>query len=224
MNKEDRKILNSARVSGSWSYIGVLIPIVGWILGTISLSGLKSIDYPKNKKQKSNYETIKRIAIGGIIVSTISATTYGLIVYNNLNSNSKKELLEASTSEKSCEEQIIAYNNNVIILNSKYTKPKTRPVPSFDENITNIDGCKRNINSAILTAKTNYNRALNATNERCIDQAEQNYNKSLRMNANSSHLDSSGQTIYNLSQSNISRIQQQYQSEKDSCVAEFKQI
>ena len=95
MDKEDIRTLRSGRTTACWSYVGALIPIIGWILGGISLSTLNSIDEPKTDLAKIKISKAKKLAVGGIILSTVVALFYGGATILVAQSNHKAQLNQA---------------------------------------------------------------------------------------------------------------------------------
>jgi hypothetical protein len=107
MDKEDVRKLHSARITAGWSYIGALVPIVGWILGGISLSTLKAIDEPKTDKAKSRLLNVKKLAIGGIVLSTIIALLYGGLTAWSIQSTHKDQIAAQTAQQQA------AYKRNL---------------------------------------------------------------------------------------------------------------
>ncbi len=221
MDKEDIAALNRARVTAGWSYLGALIPLIGFILGGISLSNLSAIESPISEKALRRIRGVRKMAYGGLSLSFAVAVIYGSTTYITINNNNKalaeeaKNKLARDISE--CKEKIRNLNSKIHEYNSQFTTPKNVAYASFSDNITGEVECEKDNAGAISSAKAAYNRALTAVNTRCLDSADQNNERLLIANATSTRKDANGQTIYTSSQANMDRIQQIYQSDKDSC-------
>lgn len=225
MDKEDVRALNRARVMAGWSYLGIIVPLLGWILGGISLSNLSSIETPDMTKAKRRIKSVKKMALGGIVLSTVLALAYSGATFASIRYNDQlhKQALQAklASDEKGCEEQVIAFNNKILGLNSQYTSLLQSPFSISFDNLSNAQSCKKNTTNAISEAKTNYKDAIAAANKRCLAVADDTYNNNLKINAISSYKDASGQIIYSLSQASSARVQQSYQNDKDTCNAQL---
>ena len=75
MNEHDIHDLRKARSLAGWSYLGILIPLLGWILGAISLSTSKYLE-PKTIKAENRVQSVRHLAWGAIVVSTIVFAIY----------------------------------------------------------------------------------------------------------------------------------------------------
>lgn len=225
MDKEDLKTLNRARVTAGWSYLGALIPIVGLILGIISLSNLGSIEDTDSPKISRRIKSVKKLAVGGIMLSVIIGVLYGVATAYTVQHNSNAQLqmvqAKASDEERSCEQQIIAINNKANDLNQRYTTAKNGPAPYLGEFATNPDKCKSGTASAVSTATTSYQSDVMATKARCLEVANETYNHNLQINAVSQTTDSNGQILYRLTQADTIRIPKLYEQDKDACNVAF---
>lgn len=105
MDKENAKAVNRARVTASWSYLGLVVPLVGWILGANSLSNLSSIDVKYADNNKRTIKSVKKMAIGGILLSTAVFLTYIGVFYNHRQSVQKddKSIIQKTVeNERQC--------------------------------------------------------------------------------------------------------------------------
>lgn len=218
MDQEDLKALNRARVTAGWSYLGVLVPLVGWILGVISLSNLGGIDTNITEKAKRRVKAVKNLAVGGIVLSSVvavlfgSLTVWGAYVGNKEQKQAQQAKLQAD--EQSCEQQVIQISNKIYALNAEYTTDATH---AFDNSLNPTDECKKGTSVALADAQTNYNNALSATKQRCFNAANDTYNKYLQLNGVYTGKDSSGQPVYRMSQVNWDYVDKQLQQNKDNC-------
>lgn len=80
MDSEDRRIYNNAKILAGLSYLGIILPLAGWILGGISCSLINSINEPKTLLNQGRLQHVKNVATGGIIISTLIAVGIGLLV------------------------------------------------------------------------------------------------------------------------------------------------
>ncbi|HSX35363.1 MAG TPA: hypothetical protein VLH84_00340 [Patescibacteria group bacterium] len=220
MDKEDIKALNSARVTAGWSYLGAIVPLVGWILAGISLSHLGSIE-AETSKAKRRIKSVKKLAFGGIVLSTIVALLYGSGAYLNARHNNQLAVQAKANAIKSCEAQVVSINNRIFSVNTKYQAANASILDSF-QNEGNTSDCKKNTSSAVSTAQAGYNTAVNAANARCISAATDAFNNTEKINAISTTTDSSGQTIYHFSTVAIlTQMQEQFNTDKANCNSQF---
>ena len=79
-NIELRKSIYSARTVAYWSFVGVAIPIAGWIIGSIALSRANALDVDEIGKflKAFNAKTIN-IAKTGLIITTMIFFVGGLV-------------------------------------------------------------------------------------------------------------------------------------------------
>lgn len=75
MDAEDIQDLRRARTLAGWAYLGLVIPIVGWILGGMSLSASKYIE-PKTIKARKRVESVQALAWGSILLSIVAFASY----------------------------------------------------------------------------------------------------------------------------------------------------
>ena len=75
-----RKSIYNARSIGYWSFVGIIVPLAGWILGTIALSKAKALDVDEIGKVliTFNRKTI-RIAKSALILTTVLFVISGLV-------------------------------------------------------------------------------------------------------------------------------------------------
>ncbi len=222
MDKEDIKALNRARVTAGWSYLGAIVPLVGWILGAISLSNLGSIDTPDTSKAKKRVAAVKKLAVGGIVLSTVIALLYGGLTAWNIQTNNKQQqqaaLAKANADEQTCEQQIIQTNNKVFALNAKY--PSGNALSGFD-NSSNPSDCKKGADVALSKAKTSYESAVTSAQQRCLAAANDSYNSYLKINSVSTTTGADGQPVYRMPQANWDYINKVLQQDKDNCNQQF---
>ena len=105
MDKENAKAVNRARVTASWSYLGLVVPLVGWILGANSLSNLSSIDVKYANNNKRTIKSVKKMAIGGILLSTAVFLTYIGVFYNHrlsIQKDDKSIIQKTVENERQC--------------------------------------------------------------------------------------------------------------------------
>jgi large-conductance mechanosensitive channel len=62
--------MNKAESRARWSYIGILLPLIGIIVGCMAQSTLRRVE-PMTTAEQKEVRRINRIATGGIVVSTI---------------------------------------------------------------------------------------------------------------------------------------------------------
>src|SRR5581483_10290304 len=225
MDREDLNALNRARVTAGWSYLGAIIPLFGWILGAISLSNLGSIESPESTKAQRRIQSVKRMAFGGILLSTIVALLYGGGTYLNIRHNNQVDKAAAAAkvaaAEKSCEDYVISINNKIFTLNGKYP-PSGNAFANTFSFTTDSSSCKKDADGTRAKADSNLASAETAAGARCQSAAQDAYNNNLKLNGTPTGAkDANGQPVYSLSQANSARIQEQYQSDQNSCKTEF---
>lgn len=100
MDKEDIRDFRKARSLAHWSWIGILLPLFGWILAGLSLSLTK--DLPKHPK----IERIRSVAHWSIICSISAFAVYlSLFTLTSYNNYKEKIRYEEQTTIQSMEEQ-----------------------------------------------------------------------------------------------------------------------
>jgi hypothetical protein len=97
--KQDEKIANKALNIAIASIFGAIIPIIGLLLGIISLT------ISANIKDKDHVKTAKLIASIGIAISVLAGIGYGMIAYNNYEANLKQQKIEDNTRLQNSLEQ-----------------------------------------------------------------------------------------------------------------------
>jgi hypothetical protein len=93
------QVFRKARTLAQWSYIGVLLPLLGVILGLVSRSMLKTLN-PTNDKEISSVSSAKRVAGWGIAVSVVM-----FLVWSGLGSWGLSVQREAERQEALAQEQ-----------------------------------------------------------------------------------------------------------------------
>ncbi|MGB4768121.1 MAG: hypothetical protein WBP22_02580 [Candidatus Saccharimonas sp.] len=225
MDKEDVAALNRARNTGGWSYLGAIIPLVGLILGIISLSNIASIEPPEDsKKAIRRIRGVRRLALGGIALSIGFMLLYGGATFFTITHNNKiaaqetKAKLEASI--KSCKDEIYANNSKIFTLYGSYPAPTDSVIAGFDKTIDEKE-CTTNPTKAMAASDAAIQSGKTAASNRCLETARQDYNHTLEINAVSVTKDASGNNIYHMSSENLQRIEDSYTSKKNSCNIEF---
>lgn len=61
-----------ARALARWSYIGILVPVLGWVLGGLSRSIIRSLPQPKKQATTDRFKSVYGLALGGIVVSVFA--------------------------------------------------------------------------------------------------------------------------------------------------------
>lgn len=105
MDRTDKQLLHKARSLAGWSFLGIGMPIIGFILGGMSISTLNSIDLLSGRS-KAMTKPVRKIAWTGIIVSLISLiATIGVAVwgYNYLLTEQRKA---EDTARQEAQQQI----------------------------------------------------------------------------------------------------------------------
>ncbi len=82
------KDLKTAEKYSNWSFVGIIIPLVGWIFGSFSIKMMNTLPTPTNVMSRAYFRGIKSKAWWGIILSTLSfALAIGLKGYTAYQSN-----------------------------------------------------------------------------------------------------------------------------------------
>lgn len=92
--KEDRIDLRKAQNMAAWSYVGLVIPILGWILAGISLSLSK--DLPQEGKLGERRKNARSNAIVSIILSIGVAIIWVAVSVNANNAAKQQQALQAA--------------------------------------------------------------------------------------------------------------------------------
>lgn len=84
MDKEDKKRLSKAHTLANWSYIGLFIPILGWILSSMSKSITRSLsDDAYTKSDEKKIKDVNQKITNGAMLSWIGFVIFlGLGFYN----------------------------------------------------------------------------------------------------------------------------------------------
>lgn len=218
MDKDDLESLDRARVTAAWSYLGALVPIVGWILGAISLSNLSSIERPKTAKYARRIQSVRRLAWGGIALSILIACLYGFVVYQRGNENESVQNKVQAAELDTCRQKIVQTTNKIYALYDQY--PGSDPLAGL-KNGVNPDTCNSGSSAALAGAETSYENAVRAANTRCLNAANDKYNNYLKNNATSTSTGSDGQVLYRMPQTYWDYINKINQQDKDSCNQTF---
>lgn len=102
MNEHDRQDLRKARSLAGWGFIGVFLPLLGWILAGLSLSTSKHLD-PQNEKATKAVKSVRSLAKTGIFVTTLAFVIYsglGIWAYSQAQAESKRQLDAQTLQEK----------------------------------------------------------------------------------------------------------------------------
>jgi len=63
--------LRRAKRLAGWSYVGILMPVVGIVLGALSQSIVKGLPQPKSPNLADRFNGVRSLAMSGIVVSSI---------------------------------------------------------------------------------------------------------------------------------------------------------
>lgn len=104
--REIKKLLRQAGTLAHWSIVGLIFPIVAWILGGIALSKLRSVseDYldeskPLTEKYETRVSHIRNVAMTMIILSIIVSIFFVVRLYTSIQaSNQAKQTQACMTS------------------------------------------------------------------------------------------------------------------------------
>lgn len=102
MNEHDRQDLRKARSLAGWGFIGVFLPLLGWILSGLSLSTSNHLD-PQNEKATKAVKSVRSLAKTGIFVTTLAFVIYsglGIWAYSQAQAESKRQLDAQALQEK----------------------------------------------------------------------------------------------------------------------------
>jgi hypothetical protein len=75
LTEQDQRDLSKALSYANWSALGLIIPFVGWLLGGMALSFIKTI--PVTSQSKERIKQVKRAAWLGIILASVAAAAWG---------------------------------------------------------------------------------------------------------------------------------------------------
>lgn len=109
MDKHDIQELQRARSLAGWSYAGIFIPILGWILGAMSLSALKHIE-PKTPKAAQRIRSVKNLAEGGLCLTSMVVVLWiavGVWVGHQYQEEAERQRVEQQQQEKADENAAI---------------------------------------------------------------------------------------------------------------------
>ena len=187
MDIEDRNTLNRARVAAGWSYLGLILPLIGWILGLISLSNLSSIDSKDTRKFERSIKFVKNMAIGGIVLSTAVFLMYVTAYYRyrlNVRNTDIKLVQDTIESERQClvnaaqafSPQIIEAENQFVGNGGAISREVVHSlrINSYLERDVPIRTYSQATQECRQTAKDKYgtrtsNRKLTATYQSCVN-------------------------------------------------------
>ena len=225
MDREDRNSLNRARVTAGWSYLGSLVPIVGLILGAISLSNLGAIDKPDTSKARKRINSVKKLAVGGIVLSILVGLLYGGLTAWNIQASNKQQIraqqVKANQDEQGCAQQIIGLNNKINTLNTKFPAQYSEQFENLFNTNSSANDCKSGTEAAITKAKSNYDSAMFNAKTRCLKEAQETYTQYLKINETRTSTDANGQIIYYMPQTNWDYVNKVLQQDKDSCNQQY---
>jgi hypothetical protein len=101
-DREIKKLLRQAGALANWSIVGLIIPIVAWILGGIALSKLRSVreDYLEDSKPLADeYETrashIRNVAMTMITLSIIVSVVFVGYLYASIQAANRAQQTQA---------------------------------------------------------------------------------------------------------------------------------
>ncbi|HUD05316.1 MAG TPA: hypothetical protein VMR18_00130 [Candidatus Saccharimonadales bacterium] len=107
-DREVKKLLRQAQALSRWSILGLIIPIVAWILGGIALSKLRSVreDYLEDSKPLADkYETrashIRNVAVTMITLSIIVSVIFVVHLYTSIQASNQAQQTKACMTSAS---------------------------------------------------------------------------------------------------------------------------
>lgn len=104
---KEEVLLRKARKIAAWSYVGLLSPLVGWVLGGISKSLVNGLEAPTSVLARDHRASIKTIANVGIWLSTVAALAYVVLgVWANVLVRQQISDAEAKTTEAAQQVQL----------------------------------------------------------------------------------------------------------------------
>lgn len=104
LSKQEEKDLSKALNYANWSLLGVVVPLIGWLLGGMALSFAKSV--PENEKSIMRLEHIRRMAWVGIIIATLAAAGWaGYFRYQVVQAQKHQEQIQKEAKQAEKEQQ-----------------------------------------------------------------------------------------------------------------------
>lgn len=121
MDEHDIQDLRKARSLAGWSYLGIILPLLGWILAGISLATSKHLE-PKTTKAERRVRSVRRSAIWGMVISTVMFILYASLgvwtSYNNNREIKEQVKQQAQQAEQAANvERINAQSRQLLLSN-----------------------------------------------------------------------------------------------------------
>ncbi|MBX7268812.1 hypothetical protein KIF24_24185 [Micromonospora sp. Llam7] len=97
MDKHDRRELERADSLANWSFVGILVPIVGWVLAGLSNSTVKRLPVPTSendvaKLRSVNSKIVASVATSvSIVVLSLAFMVYGIFLIQEAETQVRKE-------------------------------------------------------------------------------------------------------------------------------------
>lgn len=99
LTEQDQRDLSKALSYANWSVLGLIVPIIGFLLAGMSLSYIKTI--PVTTQSRTKINQIKNVAWLGIIVSVLALMAWGgYIKYQRAQeSNRQQDIMRQQNAE-----------------------------------------------------------------------------------------------------------------------------
>lgn len=106
MDKTNLRDFYRARSLARWSYVGILVPLIGIILGAMSLSASKHIE-TKERRAAQRVDDVRRVASWGIALSVaviVAGGWWGYVYATNVE-KANQQAIEQQQREADYEDQ-----------------------------------------------------------------------------------------------------------------------
>ena len=176
MDEYERRQLYQADSLVNWSFLGIIAPLIGWILAGVARSKVIRLPDAETKSDQRVVNDVFHKFKISLTLSIISFVLYcvGTILGVIYIANQRAATLEAAaeTQNSSCIQQIEQVNAKVNELNATYSSDVLGASFMY---ATNLSVCGSGLESALVIADSNYQSSLAAVQNRCTIQAQKDY-------------------------------------------------
>jgi hypothetical protein len=170
-------------------------------------------------KAKKRIKAVRKLAYGGIILSTLLALVYGGVTYFSIYVQQKNIQEQEIANIDLCKDEVLSLQNKAYAANNQYSKELT--AEELFQTGANQDNCEKNTEKAINEARFGLNEALNRAQLRCISAAQDVYNNFVKNNHTGTSRGEDGEVLYQMPEAQWDYVDNKLKSDKDICQQEF---